>query len=308
MKISAGWLFVAALALTTASCGNSSDASGPVATPATPANTTTQPAAPPAPAKPAEPAEILSVLSVEHQVDVPTQTDGVVSEVMAEEGASVKAGDILARLEDRSLQAELEKAQAELKVAENNVKYQEAEVKAKEAAYKRQQLLRENGLSSQADLEHAEFEATGSEYDLASWKAGLDRAKAEVRRLENELDKTRIRAPFAGMVVHRYIRVGQGLNKTEKCFRVSQLAPLRVQFHDPDTSSRRPHTGDDLQVVVTNDSGRAFPARVIKVSPTVDPASDSYDVTAQLTGSGLSDLRPGMAVRVDWPGSSHRAP
>ena len=34
----------------------------------------------------------------------------------------------------------------------------------------------------------------------------------------------------------------------------------------------------------------------------------SYDVTAQLTGTGLSDLRPGMAVRVDWPGSPRRNP
>jgi hypothetical protein len=37
----------------------------------------------------------------------------------------------------------------------------------------------------------------------------------------------------------------------------------------------------------------------------VDPASDSYDVTAQLTGLGLGDLRPGMAVRVEWPAAGH---
>jgi multidrug efflux pump subunit AcrA (membrane-fusion protein) len=47
---------------------------------------------------------------------------------------------------------------------------------------------------------------------------------------------------------------------------------------------------------------------VVKVSPTVDPSSDSYDVVAQLTGSGLSDLRPGMAVRVGWPGTSPSKP
>jgi len=307
MKNRASWILVGVLALATANCGKSSDASGPAAPPASPPATTAPPAAA-APAKPSEPAEILSVLSVEHQVDVPTQTDGVVAEVIKEEGASVKAGEILARLDDRTITAELEKAQADLKVANNNVSYQEAELKAKHATYRRQQELRKYGLSSEADLEHAEFESKGAEFDLESWKANLEKSKAEVRRLETELDKTRIRAPFAGMIARRYIRVGQGVSKTDKCFRVSQLSPLRVQFQVPESSARRPHAGDPLQVVVTSDSGRSFAARVVKVSPTVDPASDSYDVTAQLIGPGLSDLRPGMAVRVDWPGSPRHMP
>jgi multidrug efflux pump subunit AcrA (membrane-fusion protein) len=47
---------------------------------------------------------------------------------------------------------------------------------------------------------------------------------------------------------------------------------------------------------------------VVKVSPTVDPASDSYDVTAQLIGNGIADLRPGMAVHVIWPGTAKAKP
>lgn len=46
----------------------------------------------------------------------------------------------------------------------------------------------------------------------------------------------------------------------------------------------------------------------MKVSPTVDPASDSYDVTAQLIGNGIADLRPGMAVHVIWPGTAKAKP
>jgi multidrug efflux pump subunit AcrA (membrane-fusion protein) len=45
-------------------------------------------------------------------------------------------------------------------------------------------------------------------------------------------------------------------------------------------------------------------ARIVKVSPTVDPASDSYNVTAQLNSGGPSGLRPGMAVRVVWPANA----
>jgi HlyD family secretion protein len=305
----ASWVLAGVLSITLAGCGNSSVASNPSAAPAAPAAApATPPSTSPAPAKASDTAEILTVLSVEHQVDVPTQTDGVVADVIKDEGSRVQAGEVLARLDDRSIVAELEKAQADLRIARNNVSYQEAELKAKEANYRRQQQMRQYGLSSEADLEHAEFEATGASYDLASWKANVEKSQAEIRRLETELDKTRIRAPFAGLVARRYIRLGQGVSKSDKCFRVSQLSPLRVQFQVPETSTRQPHLGDTVGVMVPGDASRSFAARIMKVSPTVDPSSDSYEVTAQLTGAGLADLRPGMAVRVDWPGTSHNKP
>jgi RND family efflux transporter MFP subunit len=305
MKNHGIWILAGAMAWAVAGCDNSSVASSPKAPPPAPA---AQPSAPPPAAKTTEPGDILSVLSVEHQVDVPTQTDGVVAEIMKEEGSNVRVGDILARLDDRTITAELEKAQADRRVAQNNVSYQDAEVKAKAANYRRQQQLRQYGLSSEADLEHAEFEAKGSEFDLASWKANLEKSQAEIRRLEAELDKTRIRAPFAGMVAHRYIRMGQGVSKTDKCFRISQLSPLLVQFQVPESAGRRPQRGATVNLSLVGDSNRALTARIVNVGPTVDPASDSYNVTAQLTGAGLSDLRPGMSVRVDWPRAANRKP
>jgi len=299
------WILAGAMAWAVAGCDNSSVASSPKAPPPAPA---AQPSAPPAAAKTTEPGDILSVLSVEHQVDVPTQTDGVVAEIIKDEGSSVRAGEILARLDDRSITAELEKAQADRRVAQNNVSYQDAEVKAKAANYRRQQQLRQYGLSSEADLEHAEFEAKGSEFDLASWKANLEKSQAEIRRLEAELDKTKIRAPFAGMVGHRYIRMGQGVSKSDKCFRISQLSPLLVQFQVPESAGRRPERGATVSLSLVGDSNRALTARIVNVGPTVDPSSDSYNVTARLTGPDLSDLRPGMSVRVDWPGTPQRKP
>jgi len=305
MKNHGIWILAGAMAWAVAGCDNSSVASSPKAPPPAPA---AQPSAPPAAAKTTEPGDILSVLSVEHQVDVPTQTDGVVAEIIKDEGSSVRAGEILARLDDRSITAELEKAQADRRVAQNNVSYQDAEVKAKAANYRRQQQLRQYGLSSEADLEHAEFEAKGSEFDLASWKANLEKSQAEIRRLEAELDKTKIRAPFAGMVGHRYIRMGQGVSKSDKCFRISQLSPLLVQFQVPESAGRRPERGATVSLSLVGDSNRALTARIVNVGPTVDPSSDSYNVTARLTGPDLSDLRPGMSVRVDWPGAPQRKP
>ena len=252
--------------------------------------------------------DVLSVLSVEHQVDIATDRDGLVVSIARDEGSAVKKGDVLGQLDDRTLQIELVKARDDLQVAQNNVKYKQAELKAKGAALARQQQLRDLGLSSQADLEQADFEAKAAEFDMHGWEAMAESSQAEIHRLEIELDQTRLRAPFAGAVVVRYVREGQQLAKGDKCFRVSQLAPLEVQFQIPESAARRPAHGAPVGLVLFSDPGRPIGARVTKISPVIDPASDSYNVTAELTGKGLSDLRPGMAVRVVWPDTSHTRP
>jgi RND family efflux transporter MFP subunit len=298
----AGWLLATAFALVAAGCGNSSVASNPSAAPAA------SPSAPASKTAPAAPAssqdhnvDILSVLSVEHEVDVVTQRDGAVIQIAKDEGSRVKAGETLAKLDDRTTVAQLDKVRADLQVMENNVRYQEAELKAKRASYRRQQQLRESGLSSDADLEQAEFLAKGAEFDLASVKSNVEHVRAEIRELQLQLDQTVIRAPFSGVVARRYLREGQNVAKDEKCFRVSQLAPLQVQFQVPETSGRKPRQGDTLQVALADDAKQVYTARIVKLSPTVDAASDTYDVTAQLLNPDLSTLRPGMAVRLSWP-------
>jgi membrane fusion protein (multidrug efflux system) len=312
MKTTATLLFGAAIAMVAAGCGDSSavspahagspdSSSRPVASAATLSD-----------ANSLSPSganhDVLSVLSVEHQVDLATARDGVVVSIARDEGSTVNKGDILGQLDDRTLQIELVKARDDLQIAQNNVKYKQAELKAKGAALARQQQLLASGLSSQADLEQADFEAKAAEFDMHGWEATAESGQEEINRLQIELDQTRLRAPFAGAVVVRYVREGQQVAKGDKCFRVSQLAPLQVQFQIPESAARRPAQGAPVGLVLVSDPARALSARVVKISPVVDPSSDSYNVTAELTGKGLSDLRPGMAVRVVWPAAAHSTP
>jgi RND family efflux transporter MFP subunit len=300
---------LATIAVGAIGCDKSSVASSAKVAPEMPVNSaSSQPATNPAVARASEPGDILSILTVEHQVDLTSQRDGVVTSVLKDEGNAVKTGDILGHLDDRSLQQELIKARDDLKVTENNLQYKAAELKAKGAAYRRQQLLREDGLSSQADLEQAEFEAKGAEYDMHGYEALVESGKAEIHRLEIEIDQTVLRAPFSGVVVRRYIREGQAISKGDKCFRISQLYPLQVRFQVSELAGPRPVAGAPVSLVLLDGSNRPLNAKVVKVSPTVDPSSDSYDVVAQLNGPGLENLRPGMAVRVGWPRTPQAKP
>jgi HlyD family secretion protein len=284
--------------LALAACGGSSPSEKPAAEPA--AEAAAEVRSSPRGSLASENQGILSVLTVEHEVDVRAQRDGVVVAVRQDEGTRVRRGALLAQLDDRELQARLEKAGSDLQVARSNVQYNEAEAKAKQANYRRQQELRKYGLSSEADLDKTEFEAKGAEYDLQGWRAIVRSNQATVRQLELELDQTRIRSPFDGVVAHRYIRVGQTVAKDDNCFRVSQLAPLEVRFQIPETSPELPRPGESVHLRLVGVNEETYTARITRVSPTVDPASDSYDVLARLTGSNLGALRPGMAVRVLW--------
>ena len=296
----------AAAVILAAGCGGSageSNSNNTRPTPSVSSPTNTNPLANSVPSRP-KPGDILSVLTVEHQVDIAAQRDGVVTAISKDQGNAVKTGEILAQLDDRTLQMELIKAHDDLQVEDNNRKYKEAELKAKSAAFHRQQQLRALGLSSDADLEAAEFQEKAAEYDLRGYEALVESGHAEINRLQLEADQTRVHAPFSGVVVRRYVREGQAISKGDKTFRISQLAPLQVQFQIPESSGKRPTVGAPVELSLMENAGRKLTAHIVKVSPTIDAASDSYDVLAQLTGSAISDLRPGMAVKIIWSATS----
>ncbi len=291
-------------ALLAAGCSVHSPSAQPSASRAS-AQPAVVPAPPPQNTVSTEPATIpiLTVLSVERDVDILAQGEGRIVALNADVGTRVKPGAPLAQLDDSILRAQLDSDRASLVVDVDNVKYNEAEVKAKQAAYVRQQELHQYGLASDAQLEEAEFKAKGAKYDLDSWHAVVKRAEDQIHVAELEIRKMTIRAPFDGVITRRFIHPGQDVLKDEKCFELSQLAPLRVEFLVPETAEA-PRAGMTVKLRLAPGPATVYSARVERVSPTVDPASGSTEVIAVLTGKNLGDLRPGMSVEVFWPAAS----
>jgi len=289
------WIWTSVLALAAVGCGGENAATPAAAVPVRVTSPT------PSPADSDASKNILSVLTVEREVDVRAQREGIVQQVNVEEGQKVTAGEILGRLDDRSLQMELQKAQSDLVVAQNNLKYKQAENQAKEANLRRQELLRQAGLSSEADLEEAQFEEKATAFDAESCKALVKSSEAQIQSLKFDVEQTQFRAPFSGITVRRYVRQGQNVAKDDPSFRISQLEPLQVHVQVPEGLGGSPTIGTSTQIFAVVDPAHSYSVRIVRVSPMVDAASDSYDVTMQLSGSGLSALSPGMAVRVAWP-------
>ena len=222
---------------------------------------------------------------VENEVDVAAQRDGVVAKISAEPGTALKTGQLLATLDDRQISADLEAARAKTRSTENDLKNWEAEAKVLESDYARAQKMWEAQIIPKEQLEHARYKAESDQWDVKRVSELLTNAKATELSLELEMEKTRIAAPFNGVVARRYIRAGQSVVKNDR---------LRIRVTLPEKFLGQVHPGTIVGITVVEGSDpRRYRAKVIEVSPVVDPSSDTIEVLAELTGD-TAGLRPGM--------------
>lgn len=264
-------------------------ASAPASTPASaPAMTQTAKAAPFLASGP---------LVVENQVDVAAERAGVLSRIMAEPGTRVSKGQVLATLDDRQVQADREAAAAKTRSIEADLKNWEAEAKVLDVDYQRAQKMWDAQLITKEQLDHARYKAESDHWDVQRVRELLINARETQRSLDLEYEKTRIRAPFQGLVARRYVSPGQRVAAGDRIFWVTAVAPLRVKFTLPEKFLGQIKVGQQLTVSSPDVEEPAHTARVIQVSPVVDPSSGTIEVVAELQGSP-GQLRPGMTVAI----------
>lgn len=240
-------------------------------------------------------------LVVENQVDVAAQREGVVVQILVEPGMRVHVGQLLARLDDRQITADLEAARAKTASTEADLNNWKAEAKVLDADYQRARKMWEAQIIPQEQLEHARYRAEADQWDVKRVEQLLINARDTQHSLELELEKTRIGAPFDGVVARRYVRAGQMVARDERLFWITATAPLRIRFTLPSRFVNRIKVGQPLEISVPDGStGVDRAARVIEMSPVVDPASGTIEVLAELVGP-TSDLRPGMQADIHLP-------
>jgi RND family efflux transporter MFP subunit len=240
---------------------------------------------------------------VENQVDVLALRPGVISAIQVDIGTGVHKGDLLAKLDDRQIVAERDAAASKVRSSEANLKDWEAETGVAEADFKRAQAMRDAGINTQEELDHAHYKLIGSQYEIDKAKQDLSTAQNNLRALEIEAEKTRISAPFDGIVARRYVRVGQSIAIGDRLFWVTAVTPLQVKFTLPERLLGVLKRGQTVSVSSADNSPSVnHAARVIDVSPVVDPSSGTIEVLAQIEGQA-PDLRPGMLanIRIDLP-------
>lgn len=234
-------------------------------------------AAPPAPVEVQNAArgEMLAVysgtapLEADGEAVVVAKVGGELRQLMVEEGASVRQGQVLARLDGERLRLEAAQARAQLSKLERD--------------YKRNLELQQRGLVAMSAFENLRFE--------------VDAARAAYDLTALQLSYTDIRAPIDGVVAERFVKAGNTLSPGDKVFRVADLSPLVAHVHVPEGELWKLRKGQVASAQV-DAAGGAFQSVIRRISPVVDSNTGTFKVTLELRDPA-NRLKPGMFARID---------
>ena len=207
-----------------------------------------------------------SQLYVEHDATIYARSSGIVEAILVDLGSQVSAGQPLARLE--STDQRIAFAEAEEKFANTR------------QVVERQRALKMAGVVTQADSERVEFEHR--------------EALLALRKAQRDLDLTMIVAPFAGVVTSRTARLHRLVGAGDSLFRLTALVPVLAVVHVPEAAAGGLRIGAEAEVGGLG--GVKARAKVIRVSPVIDPASGTREAILQLAAG--TRLTPGSNVTV----------
>ncbi|HZS09473.1 MAG TPA: efflux RND transporter periplasmic adaptor subunit [Blastocatellia bacterium] len=239
---------------------------------------------------------IPAVISSDHTALVLAQRDGVIVGLRAEEGERVAQGQELARLSEDDLRAQLRQAQLDVDRLLIEEQQYAALVKVSRAELAQEEALSKDGLSSQRQLDRSKYKFEESTHELDKARLATRTGQAKVETVKIELEKTVIRAPFSGLITHRYARQGTSIVRGDKLFEVAQTAPLEVRFQVPQSEAGRIRARGVVGLSLPGEDRVIARARISRIDPVADAASNSISCRAEVAGS--TGWRIGMAVNV----------
>ena len=225
-------------------------------------------------------------------VRVSALVPGRVAEMTVAEGDRVQAGQVLAKLDDRTYRDQLQQAEAAVAQAKANAKNTRL-------ARERNEKLLGRGIVARKDVEDARTQEKVAAEALKQAEAALDLTHLHVSR-------TRIASPISGRVAKRFLGVGEQVDGTaaQPILEVANLNQIELIGNVPATYLSKIKAGQSLSVTCEAALGKTFQGRVVAISPTVDPATNVGVVRIRIPNpDGL--LRMGMYMSAQVPIEMH---
>ena len=211
-------------------------------------------------------------IEAERVATVRAEVPGAVLETMAEPGQRVAEGAVLARLDDSAIRDQALSARAAVATASNANDIAKREVERAEA-------LEKAGAIATRDLERARNGALAAATQLAN-------ATAMAASADKQLAKTRIVAPFGGIVSARQVNAGDVANVGGALFTVVDPSTMRLEASVPADALRDIKVGLPVEFTVAGYEGRRFTGRVTRVNPTADAATRQVRIFATIPNDG----------------------
>ena len=212
---------------------------------------------------------VTGALVANESVEIASEIAGVVQRIYFKEGSVVKKGDLLLTLNVADQEAQLEKLRFAKKLRETSENRQ-------------RQLLDKEAISQE-------------EYDIALTE--LNTASADIRVLEAQIAKSKIRAPFDGIIGLRYISDGAFINSATQIASLINVNPIKIEFSIPGKYGAAINRGD--KIYFSTDTGaEVYEGEVYAVEPRIDAATRTLRIRA-VSDNKSGKLFPGMFARVE---------
>ena len=218
---------------------------------------------------------------------------GRIAEMKAAEGDHVASGQLLAKIDDHIYRNQLAQAAAAEAQAKANLENAKLNLARDENLFTR-------GIAARKELEDARMQA-------AVAQAALQQAEASLSLARQQLSRTEIVSPLAGMVVKRFVNVGEQVDGTaaQPVVEVASYGEVELLASIPAAYLTRIHVGQTLTITSDAFPGKTFTGRAVAVSPAVDSMTNAGLVRVRFPNpSGL--LRLGMVLSAEAPADKHR--
>jgi membrane fusion protein (multidrug efflux system) len=204
----------------------------------------------------------------DEEVELSFETSGKIVDINFTEGARVKKGELLAKINDRQLQAQLLKLQAQTKLTE-------------EKEFRQRSLLEKDAISRES-------------YDQIATE--LQEFEADILLVQARIAETELRAPFDGIIGLRLLSEGSYATPSTKIVRLVKIRPLKIEFSIPERYAGELKPGFPIEFRLDGNNN-IYRASVYAVDPKVDINTRSIAVRA-LYPNTHEELKPGRFASI----------
>jgi RND family efflux transporter MFP subunit len=246
-------------------------------------------------------------VTARRRATVSSKVTGKVIEVNVEEGMAVREGQILARLDDSTLQAALRLFQAQLEAARRQIPESEVRLEQARINLRRQEQLRKDGLNTPSDIDNANAEVDSLIARIASAQEQVKVAASQIAAQETSIADTIIRAPFTGVAISKDAQPGEmvspvsaggGFTRTG-ISTIVDMKSLEIEVDVNESYIGRVVEGQPVTAVLNAYPDWQIPARVITTVPTADRQKATVLVRIAFTQLDPRIL-PDMGVKVTF--------
>ena len=209
--------------------------------------------------------EVIGSLQAAQATDLATEVNGLITQIHFKSGEHVKAGEVLLKLNDAPLQAQLAQLKASAALAKQNLDRDRAQLKIKAV--------------SQAVVDS----------DMATLKG----AEAQVKQQEALIDQKTLRAPFSGKLGIRKVDLGEYLPAGTAVVSLQKLDPMYLDFTIPQTDLSLIEVGKKISITTNAFTGKVFEGKIKAIEPQVNTSTRNITVRAEISNpDGM--LLPGL--------------